>query len=304
MVDGDRERSGRRLLQAPASVGRSLRGQLDVLRGRCTDPAGEPLGRQLAPRRRRGATGWGGRRPPIPGGANCVDGDARRRPGRAAGPARSGGADGHRKRRPRAGPADRLGSGSTRPTTDSVSRIGHPAPAHDGDEPGQLIRGQHVQQRRGGDQGCAREVTRLQPGRCLSACVSTVTGGAVGGRAGRRWRRRPRAGLRSRSCRTQRCGPGSSGASQRPIEPVPQPRSWITHRPVDGGRRARCSARSRDRAAASAGSRSASQPLLTRALLGGHRDAPARTAATTDRGGRPARERLAALAGGLDAAAV
>ena len=44
----------------------------------------------------------------------------------------------------------------------------------------------------------------------------------------------------SRSCRTQCCGPGKRPASQRPIEPVPQPRSRTTsgrRRPAAGARR-------------------------------------------------------------------
>lgn len=32
----------------------------------------------------------------------------------------------------------------------------------------------------------------------------------------------------SRSCSTQCWGPGSRGASQRPIAPLPAPRSWMT----------------------------------------------------------------------------
>ena len=44
----------------------------------------------------------------------------------------------------------------------------------------------------------------------------------------------------SRSCTTQCCGPGSRGASQRPIAPLPPPRSWITRRP--GARRCRAQA--------------------------------------------------------------
>jgi hypothetical protein len=34
----------------------------------------------------------------------------------------------------------------------------------DGDQPGQLVRVQEVQQRRGGDQGCAGEIVRVQAG--------------------------------------------------------------------------------------------------------------------------------------------
>ena len=68
----------------------------------------------------------------------------------------------------------------------------------------------------------------------------------------------------SRSCMTQRCGLGRSGASHRPIDPLPQARSWITRRPVAGSCRRTCSTRSRARAAASAGSRRSSHSELTR----------------------------------------
>ena len=61
----------------------------------------------------------------------------------------------------------------------------------------------------------------------------------------------------SRSCTTQCCGPGSRGASQRPIAPLPPPRSWMASGP-SGRWRARRSASSSERAAASAGSRSSS----------------------------------------------
>ena len=102
----------------------------------------------------------------------------------------------------------------------------------------------------------------------------------------------------SRSCTTQCCGPGSRGASQRPIDPVPQPRSWITRRPAAGSVRREVLDELGARAAASAGSRRASHPGLTRTLRGDHRDAPARTPARTDVVRRPPGERRAPLAGG------
>ena len=45
----------------------------------------------------------------------------------------------------------------------------------------------------------------------------------------------------SRSWRIHRCGPGRSGASHRPIAPLPQPRSWMTsgRRPAGGDAGAR-----------------------------------------------------------------
>ncbi len=93
--------------------------------------------------------------------------------------------------------------------------------------------------------------------------TSTVT-------APRRRRERLRqapAASASRSCTTQCCGPGRRGASQRPIAPLPPPRSWITSRPAAGRYWRRRSASSAERAAASAGSRRTSHPGLTRTAV-------------------------------------
>ena len=84
--------------------------------------------------------------------------------------------------------------------------------------------------------------------------------GPVGGRPGMVCGGDDRAGLRPGRARPSAAAPAARGASQRPIAPVPPPRSWITQRPAAGPRRARCSTRSAARAAASAGSRRASQP--------------------------------------------
>ena len=65
---------------------------------------------------------------------------------------------------------------------------------------------------------------------CLASTVTAAPSAAGPGRSAAATSSRSA----SRSCRTQCCGPGSSGASQRPIAPVPQPRSWITRRPVAG----------------------------------------------------------------------
>ena len=90
--------------------------------------------------------------------------------------------------------------------------------------------------------------------------ASTVTPGAGGAATASSSR------SASRSCTTQCCGPGSRGASQRPIAPLPPPRSWITRRRA-GRCRARRSASSAERAAASAGSRRTSHSGLTPAAI-------------------------------------
>ena len=102
-------------------------------------------------------------------------------------------------------------------------------------------------------------VGRSVTSECLA---STVTAAARGGAAAARSSRSA-----SRSCSTQCCGPGSCGASQRPIAPVPPPRSWTTRAPEPARCRARRAASSVERAAASAGSRSSSHCGLTVALI-------------------------------------
>ena len=86
----------------------------------------------------------------------------------------------------------------------------------------------------------------------------------------------------SRSCTTQCCGPGRSGASHRPIAPVPQARSWITQRPVAGRRRRSV----RDEIAGpgrSVGRLAEVEPSGAHPdLLDRHRAAPARTPDSTD----------------------
>ena len=137
----------------------------------------------------------------------------------------------------------------TRPTTVSANSIGRPRAASSTAASSSAVR----------MSSSAEATTTSAPVR--SACVmsdaraSTVAPG--GGSATASSSR-----VSSRSCTTQCCGPGSRGASQRPIEPLPPPRSWITSGP--GGRcSASASASSADRAAASAGSRSSSQAGLT-----------------------------------------
>ena len=60
---------------------------------------------------------------------------------------------------------------------------GAPGAGTDGDQPGQLLAGQQVQQRRGGDEGCVGEIVRVQPG---DVGLPGLDGdrGPVGGRAG------------------------------------------------------------------------------------------------------------------------
>ena len=76
------------------------------------------------------------------------------------------------------------GARSTRPTTDSVSRTGQPAPRADGDQPRQLVARQQVEQSRGRDEGRAGEIAGAQPG---EVGVLRLDGdrGPVCGRAGR-----------------------------------------------------------------------------------------------------------------------
>ena len=261
MVHGDRELPGGRLRQTPARVGVGLGGQLGLLLARSTHPPGEPLRRQV---------GLRGAESPGAGPDEDLGAPAgrtprrrpRRRPGRAGGPARSCGAGGRRTRRPRGGPADPPGSArrdrrrtasagpdtprrhrrATSPASSSSVSMSSSAEA--------VIRVAPAR-----SPGCSRVMSD-----CLASTVTAAPSAAgPGGSAAATSSRSA-----SRSCRTQCCGPGSSGASQRPIAPVPQPRSWITRRPVAGSCRARRSTRSRARAAASAGSRRASHSRLTR----------------------------------------
>ena len=163
--------------------------------------------------------------------------------------------------------ATRRSSGSagirwTPPTTDRVSSAGHPAPTQTVTS---LANSSSVSM-----SSSAEAVIRVAPVRspgcsrvmsdCLTSTVTAAPSAAGPGRSAAATSSRSA----SRSCTTQCCGPGSSGASQRPIAPVPQPRSWITRRPVSGWCGRRLSTRSGARAAASAGSRRASHLRLTR----------------------------------------
>ena len=166
----------------------------------------------------------------------------------------------------------------------------------DVDQPGQLVAGHQVEQRGGGDQGRAGEIVRRRSRVMSDRRVST-----------RPRRRRRRAGRSaaaicsrsaSRSCSTQCCGPGSSGASQRPIAPVPQ-REVVDHqRPVAGRCRRSCSTRSR-RAGGGVGGLAQGEPVgadpdrLRRSSRRSRQDAR-----DDGRGGRPAGQRRAPLARG------
>ena len=187
-------------------------------------------------------------------------------------------------------------AGVRRDAADDGQREQHrDAPAQAPSIRGQLVRGQDVEQRRGDDEARAGEIARRQPG---DVGLPRLDGDRAPSAAGRRSATASSSRSASRSCTTQCCGPGSRGASQRPIAPLPPPRSWITRRPAAGRCRARRSASSAERAAASAGSRRSSHSGLTRTPSRAHRAAPARTPARTDVGGRPPAQRRAPLAGG------
>lgn len=184
--------------------------------------------------------------------------------------------------------------------TDRVSRIGHSAPAQ---APANPDISSSVSR-----SSSAEAVTRVAPAR------SSGRSRAMSDRLASAVTRRPFAAepggsamaisnrSASRSCRIQCCGPGSSGASHRPIAPVPQPRSWITWRRVAGSAAARCPTSPRAWAAASAGSRRASHLGLTR-VLSAVTGSPRRGAlqrrtrwSTTGTASRAARGRSAATA--------
>ena len=212
----------RRRRSRPSSSGSLLAARRRPSR-RTTPPRARPA-------RRRAATGWAGRSTSAPSRSKPLDGrrDGVRAEQAAPAVVRRWWALNAAATRRR---ADRPGSSSTRPTTDRVSSTGQPAPAQAATSRSSSVAGQHVEQRRGGDQGRAGEVARVQPG---DVVLSRLDGdrGAVGGRAGEVGGGDARAGRRRGRAATQCCGPGSSGASQRPIAPLPQPRSWITARPV------------------------------------------------------------------------
>ena len=151
VIHGDGELSGGCLRQAPARVGAGLGGQLELLLARRIQPPGEPLRRQLGLRGRRAARDWAGRGHRHPAGGTRRR-RTRRHPDRAGARHRSCGAGGRRMPRPRGSPV-----GSARgqvDATDDGQGQQHGtacARAHAG-QPGQLLPGQQVQQRRGGDQ--------------------------------------------------------------------------------------------------------------------------------------------------------
>ena len=226
VVHGDGELSGRGLRQTPARVGAASR---QPARPRCSHaaphPAGEPLRRQVGLRRRRVARGSAGRGPRPPAGRTPRR-RPRRRPGRAGGPARSCGAGGRRTRRPRGRPADPPGSARRgRRRTGSAARDSR-APAQTATSPASSS----PVSRSSSAEAVMRVAPARSPGRSRvmsDRLVSTVTAAPSAAGPGRSAAATSSRSA-SRSCTTQCCGPGSSGASQRPIAPVPQPRSWIT----------------------------------------------------------------------------
>ena len=168
----------------------------------------------------------------------------------------------------------------------------------DADQPRQLVCGHQVEERGGGDEVGAGEVVRRRARVMSERLVSTMTRapsaagrGDVGGGDSRAGRRRGRAGPSA-------ARPGSSGASHRPIAPLPHARSWITRTPVAG----RCAADALDEVARprrGVGGLAQVEPIgADPDLLDGHRAASARTPATTGGRRRPPRERRAPLASG------
>ena len=261
MVHGDRKLPGRCLRQTPARVGVGLGGKLDLLLARGTHPPGEPLRRQVG---LRGAEspGAGPDEDLRPQSAELPRRRPRRRPGRAGEPLSVVRRWWASKAAATRGSSGSAGIRSTRPTTDRVSSTGHPAPAQTVTSPASSS----PVSRSSSAEAVMRVASARSPGcsRVMSDClVSTVTAAPSAAGPGRSAAATSSRSA-SRSCTTQCCGPGSSGASQRPIAPVPQPRSWITRRPVAGRCRRSCSTRSGARAAASAGSRRASHLRLTR----------------------------------------
>ena len=296
VVHGDRELPGCRLRQTSARVVVGLGRQLDLLLARSTHPSGEPLRRQLGLRRRRVARGWAGRGPRRPVGRTPRR-RARPRQVRAGGPAPSGGVGGHQMRQPRGGPADPPGSRSTRPTTDSVSRIGHPAPA-------QTVTSS-ANSSSVSRSSSAEAVMRVAPARS-PGCSRVMSEqlrldgyrGPVGGRAGEV----------GGGDLQQVCVPVVQDPVLRPRQQWREPaahRAGAAAEVVDhpdgrspGAARPRCSTRSRARAAASAGSRRASHALLTRmpsALIATPRPGPPRrrTSWSTSRASDSRRSRAA-----------
>ncbi len=162
MVHGDGELPGCCLRQAPACVGAGLGGQLDLLLARGAHPPGEPLRRQVG---LRGAEspGAGPDEHLGPQSAEPLDGDrdgVRAEQAAPLGPAalvgveRGGHAGVQRIRRVQFDATDD-GQGQ---------QHGTPRAGADGDQPGQLVAGQQVEQRRGGDEGRVGEIARVAAG--------------------------------------------------------------------------------------------------------------------------------------------
>ena len=162
MVDRDRKLSGCCLRQAAAYIDVRLGGQLDLLLTSSTHPSDEPLRRQ---------TGLRGAEPPgagpddylgppsaelLAGPRDSVRAEQMAPLGHAALVGVKGGSDAavQRIRRGQLDATDHRKSQQQR-----ISRV-H---AH-ADQSSQLVLGQDVQQRRGGDQAGAGKIARMQPG--------------------------------------------------------------------------------------------------------------------------------------------
>ncbi len=277
---GDGEPSGRRLRQTPARVGVGLGGQLGLAARTRRRPSRRTTPPPARPRRRRAARGSAGRRPRRPAGRTPRR-RPRRRPGRAGGPASV-----VRRWWASNAAATRASSGSAGRQLDATDdrqrqQHGTPRAGADGDQPAELVPGQQVEQRRGGDQGRAGEIARLQPG---DVGLPRLDGdrGAVGGRAGQvGGGDLEQVGVAVVHDPVLRPGqPRREPAAHRPgaaAEVVDHPARRVPGGVARGARRGRARGPRRRRARAARAS-----PRLTRIVLDDHRDAPARTPARTD----------------------
>ena len=154
------------------------------------------------------------------------------------------------------------GSSSTRPTTERVTRTGQPAPAQDATSRSSSSAVSMssradavIRPAPESSSGASRVMSRRRVSRVSGPAPAGTAGGSAGTSA---------SSSTSRSYRIQCWGPGSRGASQRAIDPLPDPRSWTTRSRPSGRCGRSASTSSTERAAASAGSRRVSQPALAR----------------------------------------
>jgi hypothetical protein len=181
VVDGDRELPGRRLSQTPPRIGVGLCGQRGLLLARGAHPSGEPLRRQV---------GVGGAELPGAGPDDDLGPHAVKR--------LHGRRDGVRSEEAAAlrraalvivegvghGVVQRIRGRECNATDDRQRQQDRTAGAGaETDQPGQVLLGQQVKQRRSGDDGGAGEIARAQPGDVRAPGLDGDRG-PVGGRAG------------------------------------------------------------------------------------------------------------------------